>query len=95
MWVRSQDKKLLIDVTYFAVDIVREPLMFADTAARERRQGHIGEYVIKIGCDFLGYYATEKRALAVLDKIEKNIGCGLTCVFHMPSEEEAKIFEDL
>lgn len=94
MWIRSQNKKFLMHCTYFTVEVVREPFMIVDVEDKERRD-HIGDYAVKSGGQFLGYYLTKQRAQKVLDIIEKSIGLGLNEVFHMPSDEEAKIFEDL
>lgn len=61
MWIRSQSKKALVNINFFRVI-------------------NDGNYCLICGattdgCDYeLGVYSTEKKALKVLDEIQKYIG---------------------
>jgi uncharacterized protein (UPF0264 family) len=58
MWIRSQDKKDLIDASFFEIDSYKEILASTATVCDYMR---------------IGLYETEKRALQVLDEIQQFI----------------------
>lgn len=62
LWIRSQDRKSIVK----PIDILLEnPLNSGETGIR----GYFSNNFYKM----LGYYQTEKRALEVLDEIQKKI----------------------
>lgn len=75
MWIRSQDKKDLINSKNLGI--------------RKRLNEHVVVSISECG-DFypLGSYSSEEKALKVLDRIEELIEnqCGLT--FYMPQDDE-------
>lgn len=78
MWVRSQDRKLLIDV-----DNIYVGMGFGDKVE-----------IYKIGEHFnyhLGWYSDEKKALKVLDAIEDSLESPYNYVFQMPQDKEVEI----
>lgn len=87
MWIRSQDKKTLIENKLF--DIYQD--------LKE------DDFVIQCSACILGVYSTEEKAMKVLDMIQKEIidsnfsYNGVTCstkpmvrVFQMPSDSEVE-----
>jgi hypothetical protein len=97
MWIRSQDKEMLIEVK--SLKIVNR---LCDS------KGIVGEeyHVYEDGLYNLGCYSTKEKALEVLDMIQKHLtgflvsGCSrivhdcpiagieFHCVFEMPQDEE-------
>ena len=89
IWIRSQNKKLLMNLEYFEI---QEP-NYEEVKAVIFSSGYI-----------LGGYSTKEKALKVLDEIEKKIienntiVCNekewskyvgaINCVFQMPDDEE-------
>lgn len=62
MWIRSQDKRSLTKVVNISLDI---PLSSGEVG--------IKGYFDNNKFDMLGYYRNEKRAIEVLDEIQKKI----------------------
>lgn len=79
LWIRSQDKKRLVHA--YGGEVV------------EALDGwEIREYATN---DFVGKYKTEKRAIEVLDEIQKTILEGEEdfkgmVIYEMPADDEAK-----
>lgn len=87
MWVRSQDKKVLIDAKTFHID-------------RDNGDYYIECYFndIKDYFDYfclgfcklkyLGFYKTEEKAMKVLDELQCRIARTESGVYQMPEDEE-------
>lgn len=72
MWIRSQDKKMLVDVKII--------LTF--------RKGGSNNYVVDAGGFNLGEYDTESDAMKVMDMIQDGLPYDRTWIFQMPTKEE-------
>jgi len=59
IWIRSQDREMLIKVSEFNI--------------KQQRFGDMRKHEIWFDKSFLGVYATKERCLEVLDEIEKAI----------------------
>ena len=59
IWIRSQDREMLIKVSEFNI--------------KQQRFDDMRKHEIWFGKSFLGVYATKERCLEVLDEIEKAI----------------------
>ena len=97
MWIRSQSKKVLLNVNQVVINNIKDESEYYIHAYSER------------GIDILGVYSTEEKALKVLDKIQKYIGSerfysttkGIseqqsisienTNVFKMPQDEDVEV----
>lgn len=77
MWVRTQNKKALVDVKAF--DIVKR-----------REKIYIIGYLKSINdnCFNLGIYKTEEKAMSVLDDLQCRIARTESGVYQMPEDEE-------
>ena len=67
MWVRSQDKTVLIKCNNFSVECYTDSKTNIKSFAIETIESHNGTYTT------LGTYSTEEKALKVLDMIQKHI----------------------
>ena len=79
MWVRSQDKNLLINCNDFR--IVKGECLLK------------GKFIIKYETNFLGIYSTEEKTIKVLDMIEGAIHPTefphhIYPIFQMPTDED-------
>lgn len=76
MWIRSQNKKSLLNVNQVVTipSVDKSKYFICNSLEKESVT--------------LGVYSTEEKALKVLDRIEELIGnqCGLT--FYMPADDE-------
>ncbi len=74
MWIRSQNKELLIKATCVYLS----------------SENHICAYAPNTGGDnwYVGKYSTKEKALKVLDMIQKLINWQIEEVFQMPSDDE-------
>lgn len=75
MWIRSQDREVLVNAEAILVSNISKKDIFGFIGA-EKKHG------------WLGAYATEKRALEVLDEIQSHLNKpkGRAPVFEMPKE---------
>ena len=80
MWVRSQDKKSLVDVKGF---IINQNPFYGNFGADE--EYHIFS-VIHCEC-YLGTYKTLEKAMKVLDELQCRIARSESGVFQMPEED--------
>ena len=84
IWVRSQDKKTLLEVTYIHVRTYVNP------TSREKRywiygcKGKSEEYN-------LGNYSSEEKAMKVLDTIQRYIHKYDDLAYQMPKDEEVEV----
>lgn len=76
MWIRSQSKKVLLNVNQ---------LVFNNT--KDESEYYIHGYSER-GIDILGIYSSECKALMVLDKIESYLEYSHNIVFQMPQDDE-------
>ncbi|MCI7165585.1 MAG: hypothetical protein MR967_01385 [Holdemanella sp.] len=79
MWVRSQNKEVLVnvnDVCFFKIK--KDSYQF-------RCYGYGDDYYI------LGEYSTEEKALTVLDMIEKVSMYSGNTLFQMPKDDEVEV----
>lgn len=72
MWVRSQDKELLIDCKAFAFERERT-ISFISQGTHKREFIGEGSFNITSGGNILGEYSTKEKALKVLDKIQEHL----------------------
>ena len=87
MWIRSQDKKTLVDASCFEIDEYCEGC---------EPEGNViyrllGGFNINQHCWLLGAYSTEEKALKVLDKIEEWIRYECCGVFQMPADDAVEV----
>jgi hypothetical protein len=79
MWIRSQHGKFFTDCDYFEV---------------ERFHGQYGVITLNNRSDIsvaLGIYSSEKKALKVLDEIQKRTEYIYPKAFQMPQDEEVEV----
>lgn len=96
MWIRSQSKKVLLNVNQVVINNTKDESEYYIHGYSER------------GIDILGVYSTEEKALKVLDEIQdaiedtfyyniENLGCGSYAlkkgceIYEMPQDEDVKI----
>ena len=69
LWIRSQDKNKLIKCN----DIAIRELLYNEIPKKEYYYEIVGYFDKETEYESLGFYKTKKRALEVLDDIQKNI----------------------
>lgn len=77
MWIRSQSKRLLINV-----DVISVHVSVHDDC---------DDYLIRGGGYELGRYSSKEKALRVLDEIQKQIEYPYNKVFQMPQDEDVEV----
>lgn len=78
MWIRSQRGKFFTDCDYFEV---------------EKFNGQYGVIILSNRSSIsvaLGIYSSEKKALKVLDEIQKRTGYLCPKAFQMPADDEVE-----
>ena len=78
MWIRSQNKRILSNVDEVLVTFVDENKCFIS--------GFWGT-----GSDTLGVYSSRKKALKVLDEIQKRTEYLCPKAFQMPQDDEVEV----
>ena len=79
MWIRSQNKKALLNVNQVVINNTKDESEYYIHGYSER------------GIDILGVYSTEEKALEVLDYIQSEIQSNVydeQTVFEMPNDED-------
>lgn len=76
MWIRSQSKKVLLNVNQVAINNTKDESEYYIHGYSER------------GIDILGIYSSECKALMVFDKIESYLEYSHNIVFQMPQNDE-------
>jgi hypothetical protein len=76
MWIRSQSKKVLLNVNQVVINNTKDESEYYIHGYSER------------GIDILGIYSSECKALMVLDKIESYLEYSHNIVFQMPQADE-------
>lgn len=79
MWIRSQNKKALLNVNQVVINNTKDESEYYIHGYSER------------GIDILGVYSTEEKALEVLDYIQNEIQSNVydeQTVFEMPNDED-------
>lgn len=79
MWIRSQSKKVLLNVNQVVINNTKDESEYYIHGYSER------------GIDILGFYSTEEKALEVLDYIQSEIQSNVydeQTVFEMPNDED-------
>ena len=79
MWIRSQSKKVLLNVNQVVINNTKDESEYYIHVYSER------------GIDILGVYSTEEKALEVLDYIQSEIQSNVydeQTVFEMPNDED-------
>lgn len=79
MWIRSQNKKTLLNVNQVVINNTKDESEYYIHGYSER------------GIDILGVYSTEEKALEVLDYIQSEIQSNVydeQTVFEMPNDED-------
>ena len=76
MWIRSQDKEVLLNVNQVAINNTKDESEYYIHGYSER------------GIDILGIYSSECKSLMVLDKIESYLEYSHNIVFQMPQDDE-------
>lgn len=79
MWIRSQKGKFLTDCKYFEVEKFHEQYCVVTLSNRSD---------ISVA---LGIYSSEKKALKVLDEIQKRTEYLCTKAFQMPQDEDVEV----
>lgn len=82
MWIRSQSKKVLLNVNQVVINNNKDKSEYYIYGYSER------------GIDILGFYSTQEKALKVLDQIQYNIEPfehEPTMVFQMPVDNEVEV----
>lgn len=87
MWIRSQDRKTLVDASCFEIDEYCEGC---------EPEGNViyrllGGFNINQHCWLLGTYSTEEKALQVLYTIEDRIRYEWRGIFRMPQDDEVEV----
>lgn len=83
MWIRSQNKKVLVVSDYVEiVQLARSDNLYCDECQIVTKKN--GKYIT------LGSYSTKEKALKVLDMIEKHCQLfdSISAVFLMPKDDE-------
>ena len=76
MWIRSQSKKVLLNVNQVVINNTKDESEYYIHGYSER------------GIDILGIYSSECKSLMVLDKIESYLEYSHNIVFQMPQDDE-------
>jgi hypothetical protein len=76
MWIRSQSKKVLLNVNQVIINNTKDESEYYIHGYSER------------GIDILGIYSSECKSLMVLDKIESYLEYSHNIVFQMPQDDE-------
>lgn len=76
MWIRSQSKKVLLNVNQVVINNTKDESEYYIHGYSER------------GIDILGFYSGECKALMVLDQIESYLEYSHNIVFQMPQDDE-------
>ena len=76
MWIRSQNKKSLLNVNQVVINNTKDESEYYIHGYSER------------GIDILGIYSSECKSLMVLDKIESYLEYSHNIVFQMPQDDE-------
>lgn len=76
MWIRSQSKKVLLNVNQVVIN-----------NTKDENECYIHGYSER-GIDILGIYSSECKSLMVLDKIESYLEYSHNIVFQMPQDDE-------
>lgn len=79
MWIRSQSKKVLLNVNQVTINNTKDESEYYIHGYSER------------GIDILGAYSTEEKALKVLDYIEDSLEYPHNTVFQMPQDDEVGV----
>lgn len=96
MWVKSQNRKKLLNVNFFEieeVDYCEEKMgKFVISTVKSENIYTAYEIMTNEGC--VGYFLKERNALELLYKIEKAILDGVY-IFNIPTEEEMELMLNL
>lgn len=76
MWIRSQSKKVLLNVNQVVINNTKDESEYYIHGYSER------------GIDILGIYSSECKSLMVLDMIESYLEYSHNIVFQMPQDDE-------
>ena len=76
MWIRSQSKKVLLNVNQVVINNTKDESEYYIHGNSER------------GINILGIYSSECKSLMVLDKIESYLEYSHNIVFQMPQDDE-------
>ncbi len=76
MWIRSQSKKVLLNVNQVVINNTKDESEYYIHGYSER------------GIDILGIYSSECKSLMVLDQIESYLEYSHNIVFQMPQDDE-------
>ena len=79
MWIRSQHGRFLTDCNYFEVEKFHEKYCVTTLSNRSN---------ISVS---LGIYSSEKKALKVLDEIQKRTEYIYPKAFQMPQDEDVEV----
>lgn len=88
MWVRSQNKKSLVDVKGFYIDDNYSHLKDYWKENKYTIVGWAYEPSTEDNQRFLGMYNTKEKAMSVLDELQCRIARSESGVFQMPEDEE-------
>ena len=83
MWVRSQDKRALVDIKGCFISSY-----YHQHRDKYRIVGVICELPVEGNIWTLGIYKTEEKAMSVLDELQCRIARSESGVYQMPKDEE-------